>query len=136
MTFEEALSARLDGEPALAAMLTDDGGWAARLDAFPGIKFQIVVDPREQHMKGFRRVRQTTVQADIYATTRTEAASLRDRLIALLVPVARVGEVKFQRGMISAVRGGQDPEQSGERQRYRGEISHESIDFIFTHNAN
>ena len=136
MTFEEALSARLDGEPALVAMLTDDRGWAARLDAFPGIKFQIVVDVRAQHMKGFRRMRQTTVQTDVYATTRNEAANVRDRLIALFVPVARVGEVKFQRGMISAIRGGQDPEQSGERQRYRGEIARESIDFILTHNAN
>jgi hypothetical protein len=136
MTFEESLTVRVGEEASLAAMLTENGGWAARLDAFPGIKFQIVVDPRPQHMKGFRRVRQTTVQADVYATTRTEAASVRDRLIALLVPVARVGDVKFQRGMISAVRGGQDPEQSGERQRYRGEIARESIDFIFTHNAN
>lgn len=136
MTFEQVLTARVEEDASLAAMLTDDGGWAARLDAFPGIKFQIVVDVRAQHMKGFRRMRQTTVQTDVYAITRTEAATLRDRLIALLVPVARVGEVKFQRGMISAVRGGQDPEQSGERQRYRGEISRESIDFIFTHNAN
>lgn len=136
MTFEEALTARVQEEAGLAAMLSDDGGWAARLDAFPGITFQIVVDPRAQHMKGFQRTRQTTVQVDAYATKRTEAASIRDTLIALLVPIVTVGEVKFQRAMISAVRGGREPEQSGERQRYRGEICRESIDFIFTHNAN
>lgn len=136
MTFEEALTARVDEEASLAAMLSDDGGWSARLAAFPGITFQVVVDPRTQHMKGFQRVRQTTVQADAYATTRTEAASIRDRLIALLVPSALISEVRFQRTMISAVRAGREPEQSGERQRYRGELARESIDFIFTHNAN
>jgi hypothetical protein len=135
MTFEEALSARIEEEPSLAAMLSDDGGWSARLDAFPGITFRVVVDVREQHLKGFQRFRPTTVQADVYATTRTEAASIRERLIALLVPTALVGEIRFQRGMISSVRGGLEPEQSGERQRYRGEVARESIDFIFTHNA-
>ena len=136
MTLEEALTARLAEAVNITAMLSDDGGWSTRLNAFPGITFQIVVDPRSQHMKGFQRVRQTTVQADAYATTRSEAASIRDRLIALLTPAAIVGEVRFQRAMVPAVRAGREPEQSGERQRYRGEVARESIDFIFTHNAN
>ena len=136
MTFEEALTARVDEEASISAMLSDDGGWSDRLKAFPGITFQVVVDVRSQHMKGFQRVRQTTVQADVRATSRTEAASIRDRLIALLVPRARVDDVRFQRTMISAVRGSGESEQSGERQRYRGTIARESIDFIFTHTAN
>lgn len=135
MTFEEALTTRAEEDVDLAAMLSGDGGWSSRLDAFPGITFRVVVDPRDQHMKGFQRVRQTTVQADVYGTTRTEAAGIRDRLIALLVPTALVGTIRFQRTTISAVRGGLEPEQSGERQRYRGEVARESIDFIFTHNA-
>lgn len=136
MTFEEALTARLNEDITWKAFMSEDGGWSSRLPAFPGITLQVVVDQRPQHMKGFQKVRQTTVQADVYAETRSEAVATRDGLIATLTPPASIGGVRFQRAMISAVRAGREPEQSGERQRYRGELARESIDFIFTHNAN
>lgn len=136
MTLEEALTARIAADKDLRSVLAEEGGWSMRLVGTPGLTLQIAADPRPQHMKGLQRVRQTTVQADAWGTTKDEAVKLRERLIVLLCPPALVAGVQFQRAQIASVRTLSVPEQSGERQRYRGHLARESIDFIFTHNAN
>lgn len=134
MTLEAALEARLAAAPALRDRF-QSVGWSLRLQGLPALVLQIVADPRPQHMKGFQRTRSTQVQADIYAETSTEAAELRELCIVHLVPAAKVGSVSFARATVDNVRHGSEPEQSGERQRYRGDLSCESIDFTFLHNA-
>jgi len=134
MTLEAALDARVAGIPALIDRFASVG-WSLRLTGLPALVFQIVADPRPQHMKGFQRTRPTQVQADVYAETATEAAELRELCIAHLVPPARVGAVSFARASVDNVRPGSEPEQSGESQRFRGDLSRESIDFTFLHNA-
>lgn len=134
MTLEAALEVRIDETPALRDRF-QSVGWSLRLQGLPALVLQIVADPRPQHMKGFQRTRATQVQADIYAETAAEAIELRELCITHLVPASRVGAVSFARASVDNVRQGSEPQQSGERQRYRGDLSRQSIDFTFNHNA-
>lgn len=134
MTLEAALEARVARTPALHDHFVSVR-WAQRIEGLPALVFQIVADPRPQHYKGFQRSRPTQVQADVYAETREDAAALREACIEHLVPAALIDDVRFGRASVDNVRSGAEPEQSGERQRYRGEIARESIDFTFLHNA-
>ena len=134
MTLEAALEQRVAQTAGLRDLFASVG-FGGRIEGLPALVFQIVADPRPQHFKGFQRSRPTQVQADVYAETQAEAAELREACIIHLVPSARIGTVSFGRATIDNVRSGGEPEQSGERQRYRGEIGRESIDFTFLHNA-
>lgn len=135
MTFKQAVVARLASDPDIAR---DTGGsirFSRRLTNITAISLQVVADPRPQTFKGFD-LRQTTVQVDFWSDDETMAEQLRDRGIAALIPAAEVEGVKFQRAMIAGSRSGGEIEQSGQPQRHRGELFRESVDIIFTHNAN
>ncbi|GAA4220265.1 hypothetical protein GCM10022253_24020 [Sphingomonas endophytica] len=132
MTFEAALTARARGDAQLGAATGEKGGWTRILSGLPELTFQTITDVRAEHFKGFQP-RQTTVQIDIWAETATEAAALRERCITVFVAADVIGGVRFQRAVIANVRGGPEPEQPGEPQRFRDEIARESIDIIFTH---
>jgi hypothetical protein len=108
--------------------------WSARLRGLPAITLQVIADPRRQHFKGFQ-LRTTTVQVDVWAIDAGTAEDLREMCIAVLVPATTIGPVKFQRGQIAGLRSGPEPEQGGTMPQ-RDELFRESIDFIFTHNAN
>ncbi|MGO1303559.1 MAG: hypothetical protein ACTMKV_02115 [Sphingomonas parapaucimobilis] len=134
MTFEDALQKRVIAIPGIVARVPCIG-WSARLTGLPAIRLQVIADPRPQTMKGFQRGRPTMVQIDVYAKDRAEAVALRNLCIAQLTPSAQVDAVHFQRATVDNVRPGSEPEQSGDPQRYRGELPRESIDFTFMHNA-
>lgn len=134
MTLEAALEKRIRTNPLLANRAASIG-WSARLAGLPAIRLQVIADPRPQTMKGFQRARPTMVQIDVYAKDRAEAIAIRELCIAHLTPAAMVDEVRFQRATVDNVRPGSEPEQSGDPQRYRGELARESIDFTFMHNA-
>ena len=132
MTFEAALTARALADAQVAGAIGADGGWTRRLTDLPEITFQIVADPRGEHFKGFQP-RETTVQVDVWATSAFDAAVLRERCIAAFVPAIVLAGVRFRRAKIANVRGGAEPEQSGEPQRFHSQIARASIDIIFTH---
>lgn len=135
MTLEAALTARIGADGELASMLAEDGGWSLRLRSLPAISMQIVSDPRPQHYKGFQRKRRSFVQVDVWGADVASVGSVRDRLIGLLVPASRVGEVGFDRAEVSGARTLGVPEQSGAPTRHRDEVRRASIDFIFLHDA-
>lgn len=131
MTLEDALASRLTGLPVRTV------GWTRQIQALPAVTLQVIADPRPQHMKGFQSVRQTTVQVDAWGATATIARTVRDAAIAALTPARLVGGVQFQRALITNIRSGPEQQQPGPAQpRVRAELHRESIDFIFTHNAN
>lgn len=134
MSLEAALEKRIRMTPALVARAASIG-WSARLAGLPAIRLQVIADPRPQTMKGFQRARPTMVQIDVYAKDRAEAVAIRELCIAHLTPSAQIDDVHFQRATVDNVRPGSEPEQSGDTQRYRGELPRESIDFTFMHNA-
>ena len=137
MTLETALSARLLNDATFAQDVGSRVDWMRRPGrSLPAVTFQIVSDPRPQHMSGFQRVRQTRVQADVWAARPGDAVDLRERVIAIMVPAATSEDVRFQRAMIPNVRPGFDGDDTASDAQPQGELYRESIDFIFTHNAN
>lgn len=134
MTLEAALSERLLEAPDLVAV-------AGRVDwlrrpgrALPSVTLHITVDPRPQHFRGFQQVRATQVQVDVWAARASEAAELRDRVVAILTPSAIAAGVRIQRAMVTNITATFEQQEASEGQP-QGELYRQSIDFIFTHNA-
>ena len=140
MTFEDALEHRQRDDAEIMEAVGGRIGWSRDLAGEPAITNQIITDERPQHMKGFQRYRPTTVQVDVWARDPKVVRAIRERLIAILTPPARVadgtnGVVRFQRAMTASTRGSPEQQQGQTTQRSRTEMFRESIDFIFTHNG-
>lgn len=71
----------------------------------PAIVLTTVADQRSQHMKGFDTFQAKRVQIDCYATTYDQAATLREAVIAGVVPEALQGVTRFLRGFVNNTMG-------------------------------
>lgn len=134
MRFGAAVKSRLTDDAVIVQTTRGAIDWSARLRGLPAITLQVIADSRGQHFKGFQ-LRTTTVQVDVWAIDADTAEELRELVIAALVPAVTIGAIKFQRGQIVGLRSGPEAEQGGTAPQ-RDELFRESIDIIFTHNAN
>lgn len=69
--------------------------------ALPAIVLSVVSDVRTQNMDGFDGYQSKRVQIDCYATTYAEAASMREAVIAGVVPADDAGGVNFLRSFVN-----------------------------------
>lgn len=114
MHFKGALLARALADTAVGEMVGTRGYWKQRVqgEPVPAIVFNIVSDPRPQHLKGFNDLRETIVQADCLDLTDIGATNLSEALVAALVPAVTSDGIIFNRAMVVDVRDGGD--QSGD----------------------
>lgn len=130
MTMETALRARLKDDAGVAALVANRIDWGVRTQnaALPAIVLTTVADQRDQHMAGFATYRPTRVQIDCYGKTKAEAASLREAVIAAIVPEATNSGVSFLRAFVNTVLDRGD-------QTETGFIHRVLIDLSIWHNA-
>lgn len=104
MSFETALRSRLKDDAGVAA-ITSQVDWTVRPQAssFPAVVLTNIADQRDQHFQGFAGFRPTRVQIDCYAATKAVAVSLREAVLAAVVPAATKGGVTFLRSFVNTV---------------------------------
>lgn len=116
----------MDMQGALRARLTGLAGgrvyWVDRpqTSALPAITLQVASDPMPQHLKGFDELRRTLVQIDCWADTYAAAKTLKDQVIAALVPENTANGIRFDRAIVESVR--DLGERSGEKFIHRQSI--------------
>lgn len=81
--------------------------------ALPAIVLTTVSDNRSQHMKGFDTYQAKRVQVDCYATTYDQAVTLREAVIAGVVPAALQGVTRFLRAFVNNTMGRGEDTTSG-----------------------
>lgn len=93
------LRTRLLGNATVINLVGNRVDWNARSQgkSLPAITLQIVSDPRPQHMGGNQTTRETRVQVDIWSLNYPDAATLREAVIAELVPEVTLSGVIFLR---------------------------------------
>lgn len=94
----------------------------------PYIRYQIVADPRPEHMKGYNGTRQTRVQLDCFAPTYGAARELSKAVIDALAEAADYGGVHFGRGKAEG------PRDLGE-DTAKGFIHRASLDVMLEHDG-
>jgi hypothetical protein len=137
VTLESALLVRLLDDVGIAEATKGQVEWGRTFTTLPAISLQTINDPRPQHFKGFHKTRPTDVQVDIWSKSAEIGAPLREAVIAVLAGPFDADGVRFQRSIITNVRGGAEQQQAGPVpvQRIRAEVHRTSIDITFTHNA-
>jgi hypothetical protein len=130
MSMETALRARLKADAGVFALVGSRVDWSVRPQgtSSPCIVLTVIADLRDQHFQGFAGFRSTRVQIDCYAATKAVAVSLREAVIAAVVPEATVSGVTFLRAFINTVLDRGD-------QTETGFIHRELIDLNCWHNA-
>lgn len=63
----------------------------------PYVRYQLVSDPRPEHLGGYDGARVSRVQVDIFAATYSEARSASEAMIAALATPATANGVQFGR---------------------------------------
>jgi hypothetical protein len=98
-----ALRARITGAATTAGQRVY---WVDRPQAaaLPAVTLQVVSDPRPQHLKGFESIRGTLVQIDCWADTYAVAATLKEAVLAAVVPESTANGIRFDRAMIESIR--------------------------------
>lgn len=129
MSWETALTARLEGDAGVAALVADRIYWlvAKQGVARPLIVLQTISDPRPMTMKGFIGYRDSMVQIDCYADLLATAQAVREAVIAALADDATVGGVRFGRLRID------DVFQSFEEVEGEKPVRRERIDCVIWH---
>lgn len=130
MSMETALRSRLKDDAGVSAIVGSRVDWSVRPQgtSSPCVVMRVVADERSQHFAGFNDYRPTRVQIDCYAATRAVAVSLRDAVIAAVVPEATKSGVNFLRAFINTVLDRGD-------QTETGFIHRELIDLTIWHDA-
>lgn len=132
---EEALTALLLGHAPLAAELGTRIHWRMQPrkgTAFPYLNLSVISDPRSYHMGGETALRQTRVQADVWAETYSEAKAIVRLLTspAFLSGYRGTGEgVRFQGIFVGDPKDFTDQTTGEERQLFRI-----SVDFLISWN--
>ncbi|WP_343347653.1 DUF3168 domain-containing protein [Sphingomicrobium sp. XHP0239] len=105
---EDALRTRLKADPAVAAIVGAGVYWDERpqATAYPAVVLETIFGQRDQHLKGFDGFHSTRVQVNCFSTTKKEAVSLREAVIAAIVPAAAEGGTEFLRAQDIEVRQG------------------------------
>ncbi len=130
MSFEKALAKRLLMAGPIAGKVASRVDWMRRPQgaALPAITLQIITDTRDQHYGGFHPS-VTRVQCDVWTDDFLASTELRDLIVPVLVPAAKVDGIRFQRGQGVTIRPATDADADG-TPLYR-----QIIDITFTHNG-
>lgn len=88
--------------------------WVERpqTSGLPAVTLQTINDPRPQHLKGFNPLRDTLVQIDCWADTKTGAdgytavQALKEAVLAAVVPEHTANGIRFDRAIIETIRDG------------------------------
>ena len=104
MDMEGALRSRLLAAAPVTALAAQRIYWVDRpqATALPAITLQIIDENRAQHMGGFQGLQMATVQVDIWATTYAQGKTLKEAVIAALVPEITINGVTFGRAFVRA----------------------------------
>lgn len=129
MDWQQALARRLIDDAATAAIAADRWDWDEREQTTPlpcGV-LEVVSDPRPQHLAGFHTRRQSRVQVSCLATSRAEAAALREAAIEAITPGGEFSGIGFSRAMIENVAADAERTETGRvfRQRFDLLIMHD-----------
>lgn len=105
MSFEAALAKRLLEATSVREEVGTRIDWMRRAQgaALPAITLHTVSARHGQHMKGFHPT-VSRIQIDVWADDFLASLSIRDAVIAAVVPAATVDGVRFQRGQNVSVR--------------------------------
>ena len=105
MTMEIALRAKLLANAPLVAIVGQRITWTERPqgNVLPAVVLQVVADTRPQDFKARVYFRETRVQIDCFATTRSVAVNLREAVINALSFEGAVLNVLFGRVFINNV---------------------------------
>lgn len=101
MDMQGALRARITGAATTAGTRVY---WVDRPQAaaLPAVTLQTISDPRPQHLKGFDELRRTLVQIDCWATTHIAAATLKEAVLAAVVPENTSNGIRFDRAIVES----------------------------------
>lgn len=132
MDMEGALRARALEDEDLAALIDERASWELRPqgEGYPAITFQVISNPRDQHMKGFQTLERTRVQADVWALNYADKKAVTEALIAALVPAGVFHGVRFNRALIAS---DADRPAGGSTEDGQPPIFRRSVDFIIWH---
>lgn len=128
MSWEAAAAGRLLDAPAVATIVGQRVDWTRRPQGapLPAIVLELISDPRPQTHDGADSIRWSRVRAKCLAETRAGAISLREAVIAALVPAGAFGGVWFDNSYVDQVRDlGGDTE--------TGFVECDAVDFILWH---
>lgn len=95
--------------------------------ALPYIRYQIVSDPRPEHLGGYDRARAVRVQVDCFATSYVTARGLAEKVITAMTEPATVAGVQF--GHTKA----EGPRDLGEDVAGMGFVHRASVDLLVEH---
>lgn len=102
-------------------------GIAPQNAQLPYVRLNTISDPRPQHLKGAIGLRETRVQADVFAASYAEARSISETVIASLEQPALVAGVQFGRTLAEG------PRDLGEDVAGKGYIHRASTDLLVWH---
>lgn len=103
MEWDQALRTRLQAATGVTALVDAEKiNWGERpqIARLPAITMDIIDDPRPQHMQGFQGLRPSYVQIDIWAKNPSSRASIREAVIAALVPAVTTDGHRFARAFV------------------------------------
>ena len=105
MTWTTALRARLIADTAVAAKVGTRIDWAVRPQGapLPAIVLTKVSDGRPQHLKGFETLRQSRIQIDVLASSRSQVEQITEAVIAAIAGPFNQSGVQFSRTFIDTV---------------------------------
>lgn len=92
----------------------------------PYATYQVISDPRPEHLKGYQRARQSRVQVDVFADTYEKARSIGENIIAAVATPGTFGGIKFGRVK------GEGPRDLSE-ETASGTVSRASLDLLPEH---
>jgi hypothetical protein len=98
--------ARLKADATLTALVSTRIDWDKRPQGkpLPAITLTRISSDRGQHMKGFHGLRGALVQIDIWTATAAELKPIEDAVLAVIVPEAVQGDVRFARSFVQNIR--------------------------------
>lgn len=105
---------------------TQEIAWVTRVQStsLPALTLQKVTPDRAYTMTGAGSLRGETVQVDIWGRSFTEAAGIRDALVAEMEQPATVASIEFSPSFLTSER------QSAENVAGIGTVSRISLDFV------
>lgn len=90
-------------------------------------RYQVISDPRPEHLKGYHASRTVRVQVDCFAETYAEARALAEAFVQAFALPATIAGVKFNRGKAEG------PRDLGEDVQGKPFIHRASLDLLLEH---
>lgn len=102
MDWQAALRTLLLADGPLAALVSTRIDWVERPQgkALPAVTLQCIADAHDQNLKGFEDLQPARVQYDVWADSYSDAAAVKNALIAAAVPAHEGNGHIFARAMV------------------------------------